>query len=272
MTVSLCIPTRGRTELLATAVKSARNAATLPDTKIVIGFDAGDEQPDLGETASVAEREDSVGAKYNRLFKAHPADIYVQGVDDLIMSNGWDEALVGANTFPEGIGAIYFGRNVSTSGALPSGFAVTHKFLEMIGGFPEQFPFWWYDTWVHEIAVMINRVTWAEIDVRLINGRGKSRGCRDIAFWQHLFDELRPSRIATAGKIIHALDEPERKKALLYYQLGTTAKALHQMGSNLRDPMEAALVEHQQGYDAPADERYMRMKRKAEAYLAVGRS
>lgn len=269
MIVSLCIPTRGRPELLKAAIESARKGAKLPDTKIVIGFDADDETKfSTGETDSIADREDSVGAKYNRLFNAEKADIYVQGVDDLFMPEGWDERLVeSATTLRDGIGAIYFKGGAITSGSLPSGFAITHEFLELINGFPEWFPFWWYDTWVHEIAVMTNRIVWADVDVKLISGRGKSRGCRDIAYWQHLFDELRPFRITLSGCIIYQLDEPTDKKALLYYNLGNTARALHQMGSNLRDPMEAMLVEQQQGYDAPADERYLRIKRKAEAWL-----
>lgn len=266
MTVALCIPTRGKPEMLRIAVEAARKGARLPDTKIVVGFDADDQTKfDTGETDSVAPREDSVGAKYNRLFREVEADIYVQGVDDLIMSDGWDEALAAATTFPDGIGAIYYGRPM---GGAPGGFALTKTFLEIIKGFPEQFPFWWYDTWIHEIANMTGRITWAQIDVQHLNGRGQTRGCRDIAFWQTFFDELRPSRIVTAANMIHEMREPEAKKALLYYQLGSIAKALHQSGSNLRDPMEARLIEQQQGHDAPADDRYKRIKSKAEAWLA----
>lgn len=272
MTVALCIPTRGRPQLLSEAVSKAISASKLPDTRVVIGYDEDDSVRlpinDAKVIASIAPREDSVGAKYNRLFRLHPADIYVQGVDDLTMADGWDESLVAANRFKDGIGIIYFGSNAQTSGSLPGSFALTHKFLELIGGFPEQFPFWWYDTWVNEIGVMTGCITFAPIDVHLIDGRGKTRGCRDIAFWQHLFDELRPSRIVTAGKIINTIDESDQKKALLYYQIGAASKALHQMGSHSRDPIQAKLLEAHQGYDAPADDRYKRIKNRAEAWLA----
>lgn len=269
--VALCIPTRGRGDTLIKTVTNAGEGALHPLTRILIAYD----DDDVGDTLPVAAnervittvsaREDSVGAKYNRLFRAHEADIYIQGADDLLHASGWDMAIAQTATkFKDGIGVVYLGKNLPMDGPLPSGgFAVTKRFLDLMGGFPEFSPFWWYDTWVSEIAMMIDRIEWAPVDAALAGGtRGKTRGLRDASFWQTLFAALRPKRAQIARNMINTMIVSSEERKALLDGIPAMCKKFEQEHDNLCDQEIATRLETMLSYDAPADERYLRIRQK----------
>lgn len=272
MTVSVCIASRGRKEMLRQTLRSLIDGMALPETQIVVALDQDDADgtvsvpfpPRERVLWSIAPREDSLGAKYNRAQQARRADLYVLWADDMVMPDaGWDTKLtVAAAHLPDNCGVVFFG---SIPGILQPGIAVTHKFVEAMGFFNvPYFPFWWHDTWIMEIATMCDRYIHADVRVELLDiTKGTSRGVREITFWAELFDRLRPSRRAVAEKIIRT---PERKAELLARLPAIEAQWLHS-NSVLRDPVRAAQLETHYSFDAPADERYLRLKAKAETML-----
>lgn len=275
MTVSLCIASRGRPELLVQAVWDALDKTERSDTKIVVALDSDDpkgsphgmpEDPRI--IISIGEREDSLGAKYNRCASIAPADLYVLWSDDIkFKEHGWDEQLFKAEqSFQDNIGVVYFG---SLPNVFQPGMAVTHKFMEAVGFFcPPYFPYWWHDTWIDEVGSLSGRIIHAYINVAVLQDlKGKSRGVREIEFWAKFFDETRQMRVDAALKIISQSTDHDWRKQQLKDQMSNVIKALEYRNSALRDPLHAKRLESYYSFDAPADERYLRIKAQAKMIL-----
>lgn len=267
MKVTLCVATRGRPSLLRQSLTATLGTSVCDETRIVVGCDedaSPDERPweitNDKIVVSVAPREDSLGAKYNRCQRAAPADLYVVGCDDTVIATpGWDARLLEvAAMFTDRLGIIYFG---NIPGVFKPGIAVTHGIVEHAGYFMQPYtPFWWHDTWIDEIGHMIGRIVRADLDVVPIGKIGASRGCREIDFWARFFDETRPLRRQTADGIIDASNDQPWRKLQLRQNLPFLEHGFLQRNSNLRSPDEARKLEAIYGFDAPADERYMRVK------------
>lgn len=208
MKLNLCIASRGNpVNLCDVIVQTDARVIDYQNTIISVALDNDDDSiPDVPDTQcqvvwDIGEREDSLGAKYNRAARNSPADVYILGADDNIFTtDGWDEKVREAmGLFPDNFGFVYFGR---LDGTLPTQMAVPQKLIEIQGSmFPEHWPFWYHDTWTDEIAHMTGRILWVDIDVKEIGGRGKTRGIQEVPFWTTLFDALRPQRVATAEKL-----------------------------------------------------------------------
>lgn len=276
MKVAVCIASRGRPELLGRAVSEILEKAELPETEIIVALD-DDDNADYGGDwrenpkikISIAPREDSLGAKYNRAKELSCADVYVMWSDDVtIITPGWDRNLISAaELFPDGMGVIYFGK---IPGTLQPGIAVTAKFIERMGFFcTPYFPFWWHDTWIDEVARLSGRIVTAPVDIAPLQDLpGKSRGVRDIAFWGQFFDALRPQRVEVARKIITDGQDPPFRKVQLAELIAPMSKMLLERNSKCSNPESAKELEKFWSFDAPADERYLRIKARAEAMLA----
>lgn len=275
--LTLLIASRGRpTELLRTITETDALIADPGRTVISVALDLDDasmtgiEPPDTRSRLvwSLSNREDSLGAKYNRAAEHAPAEIYVLGADDNVLkTEGWDLRIRETMShFGDGLGFVYFGR---LDGTLPTNMAVPHKLKEFQAGmlFPPYWPVWFHDTWVDEIAHMCGRILWTDITVDEIGGRGMSRGVRDVAFWAALFDALRVLRFQIAGKLSEA-----HNPHWLQMQLGQRHDILTMFfGSRmarLRDPYQAHQFEKRLSFDAPEDERYQRIKNQAQHMLA----
>lgn len=278
MKVNCCIPSRGRHKLVGDCVRQLLATAKLEDTRIVVGLDddeavAADTQfPGDGERAiySIEPREDSLGAKYNRCAVASPADIYVLWSDDqTITSPGWDQVLVEtAKQFTDGIGVLYFGK---VPGILQPGMAVTQGFIDQVGYFaPPYFPYWWHDTTIDEIGRLSGRIVNCDITVKMLADlKGASRGVRDIAWWANFFDATRPERIAAADRIIDSGNDQPYRRTQLRQQRAGMIRLLRERESGNRDAVTARDREKYFAFDAPADERYARVKATAQRMLEV---
>lgn len=274
MTVSICIASRGRSELLVKCVQDTLAKAECVDTRIVVALDSDDpwdaaEQLPEGVVVSVAEREDSLGAKYNRCAAMHPASVYVLWSDDVkFVDKGWDTKLNQAEqSLPDSLGVIYFG---SLPNVFQPGIAVTHRFMDAMGFFcTPYFPYWWHDTWIDEIGNLSGRIVHSDIKVAILQDlKGKSRGVRDVEFWAKFFDETRHMRVEVAEKILAESVDYEWRKEQLKHQMPNVIKFLEHRNSLLRDPLQAKRVEAHFSFDAPADERYLRIKAKAVEILS----
>lgn len=278
MTVALCLPSRGRPELLRACIHNAMKNSEVETTRIVVGLDTDDhdslhlvellkDQPKI--QVSVCERENSLGEKYNRCAAMVPADVYVLWSDDVCFaSKGWDTKIIEmACMYDDSIGAVYFGE---IPGVFQPGIAVTDEFVKHMGFLsPPFFPFWWQDTWIDEISAMTGRILRADISVACSQGLQKqSRGVLEIDFWAKVFDDTRPMRIKAANSIIDAGHDKLWRKIQLRQNIPQVASALAQRNSILRDPFHARRLEKHYSFDAPADERYYRLKAAAENMMA----
>lgn len=274
MHLSLLIASRGRpVELLRTITESDAQVADPAQTTISVALDWDDESMTAVTPPAtrcklhwhVGEREDSLGAKYNRAAAGAPAEAYVLGADDnVLVTPGWDQRLREAmGAFNEGCGFVFFGR---LDGTLPTNMAVPHRLQEIQGFlFPPFFPVWFYDTWIDEIGHLCGRILWADVKVEELGGRGMSRGVRDVAFWASLFDALRGPRLHVAAAL--ATLNPPWMQLQLEQRRDILGAFFASRMARLRDPQQAFLFEKRMSFDAPEDARYLRIKAQAEELL-----
>lgn len=276
MKVAVCLPTRGRPQLVRHAIDIMLTHSVLEDTKIVVGFDNDDEtnsnfhmRQDRKLLLSYADREDTLGAKWNRCAAQVDAELYVIWADDItIVTPGWDEKLAAAaDLFNGGVGFVFFG---NIPGTLQTGIGITRRYMDYSGFFcPPYFPYWWCDTWADEMARFTGRVVQADVSATLLQEiAGKSRGVRDVVFWGNFFQKTRPIRKRVAERIIREGDTPDWNKLHVMQFWGYLERQLDQRDSPNRDPETAKRFETQLGFDAPDDARYRRAKAAATAFLA----
>lgn len=277
MKITVSIVTRGAAPYLDTVIRAyTENATDLDNVRIVVASDnddpAWDERIDTPHEPHIiysrALREDYLGAKWNRALRIAPADIYVMTTDDTgILTKGWDAKLrESAALFQDGVGVLYFGE--AQGAVLPMVQAVTHGWADGFGGlFCEHFPYWFVDMWLHELATMTQRVLWVDIAGELVGGRGKTKGLRDLRFWNDFFDRTRPLREYQADRAIDELykGQPYRV-AQLRGRLREVALASFSWSSQYIQ-QTSAQQEGALSIDAPEDDRYLRIKAKANAYM-----
>lgn len=268
--VVVCVASRGRPELLHRTVEATLANATRPDTIVSVALDDDDAESvaaarawDLGPRVrlSVAPREDSLGAKYNRAAEISPGDLYVIATDDAeIATPGFDDRLAAAAaTLPGRLGVVYFGTMCIPS-ALPAAFAVTRRFVEAVGYLlAPHFPTWWHDTWMDEIARMSGTIAHADVAIRYPDDAEarRSRGVRDVRFWAKFFEATRPLRVQAA---LAVLADP-----VFGGQRELAPAASYNLP--LLDREHAAHIERNVAFDAPELARYSRIKLAAGAML-----
>lgn len=224
MKLVISLATRGRPAQLLDTIKRSVVNLTLPNTVVMVMVDR-DDKPTLDAFTHasldprvdvvVADREDTISAKWNRALK-EPADLYlVAADDDPYITPGYDAVLLdAARRFPDGIGMVYgHMANLSFSGVV----APTAKFVEKLGHiFPEYFPYWFVDHWTDDVARIIGRISFA--DVRTDQSRaGKTQEMREPGWWGTWFDAAYLMRRRIAHDIIvgEDFDAPHWMKANL---------------------------------------------------------
>lgn len=278
--ISLCIASRGRPKLLYDTLSATMSNSVLPGTTAIVGLDHDDDTKDRAAemVATIsrvepifADREDSLGEKYNRCSRAKVADLYVLGVDKMsFKTKGWDLIVAEqAAHFKDGIGVVFFGHpHVASSN--PASYAMTAKFREIAGYFmPPHFPFWWHDTWTTELAELTGRFRWAQVEMGFTDHAERSRGARDIAYWASVYDRMQDRRLATARRIIDRMGETPERKADLIAAFPVKCQLFLERNRPCSDPVNAAKLEAVYSFDAPEDERYIRIKRRAEILLTA---
>lgn len=287
--VVVSLPTRGEAPHLEAVARSYIELAADPEhVTVVVSVDNDDlawvnnddpvwpegrvsaMQEKLGPRAivSVAPREDCLGDKWNRALKVCPGDIYCVATDDnVVATKGWDEALrAGAALYPDDCGVIYYGE--APGAALPMCQAVTHGWADAFGGlYPSWFPFWFIDMWLDELAMMTGRMVWVDVAIRSCDGRGKTRGLRDVRYWNQFFDLTRPVREAQADQ---AIDELYKDMPWMAWRLrGKGRLALRTVFEGRSQFIYAEAVEAQatRATENPEDARYVRIKARADAYI-----
>jgi len=282
--VALVIASRGNPQALIETVKANLTTSRMPTTKIVIGLDEDD--PTLEETLSllrglnrgnvygvVNPRQDSLGAVYNLCAADIAADLYINAADDAVIATAaWDVRLLqNLAQFPDGICTIAFGK-MPVQSMLPALMATSRKLIDKMGFWLQPYtPFWWTDTWLFEVSVMIGRVLHVDLDVAHVgNGGVATRGMRDVSWWAAFFDAMRAERARVAKSILadDDLESSPEAKAMLIGRLDDLCASFAQSNAVLRDEQHVNSNVVRMAHDAPDDPRYRRIKARAEELLA----
>lgn len=227
MTLSILLTARSRPELLRWTVETTVPNIREPDTYLIIAID-DDDSDETRQVAiklakkhscvavSILPREDTLGAKVNRILSIVPADVYLHMVDYRPhLTPGFDTKIIeAAKLFPDGIGVVY---NHMANLSFPEINAVTHGLVEHMGYFyPPYFPYWFVDHWLDDIARLIGRIAVADVQTDGSRRPG-THDRRDVAWWATFFDAGVLHRRKMAHAIINSeeFQEPQWRKELL---------------------------------------------------------
>lgn len=271
MTLSIILAARGRPELLRRTIAVTTANIREPDTKFIIALDDDDHDTIAAARffeplvpylhVSVEPREDTLGAKFNRVLTAAPADTYLAMVDYAPhVTVGFDTRInEAAALFPDGIGVVY---NHMANLSFPQINAVTRGLVERMGYlYPPYFPYWFIDHWLDDIARLIGRIAVADVWIDTSQRPG-TMDRRDVAFWATFYDAGMAHRRRIARDIIRSDDflEPEWRKKLLL----THHPLIEERSTGINDSARA--IQWPVPPEAP-DERYLRAKAAARALL-----
>ena len=207
-------------------------------------------------------REDSFGAKYNRILEIAPADVYLPMADYAPhVTPGFDtKILEAASLFPDGIGVVYnHWANLSFTDidGMTSGLVKKLGYL-----YPPYFPYWFVDHWVDDIVKLIGRISFADVWLDKSQRPG-THDRREVAWWATFFDAGVVHRRNLARSIIESDDflEPEWRKKLLLSD--------YHMLIEERSKLTNDSARQTQWHKAPeaVDERYKRIKAVAQGLL-----
>lgn len=219
MNLTIGVVTRGRPELIEWTVRETVKNIELPGTRLIVLGDHDDEKlfsvrfPEK-VIVDIDEREDSVGAKWNRMTRIAPADGYLTMVDYAPnLTPGFDRKIVQAlGRFPDGVGVLC---NHLANLSFPIAQVVTSKFVEIAGGvYTEHFPYWFVDHWLDDVAKMIGRLSFVDFKVD-VSKRPGTQDMREPCLWAALYDGLQDEREALAERLLAQMDEPEWRKEIL---------------------------------------------------------
>lgn len=272
----ISLATRGRPQQLIDTIKRSVANRVLPETRMIVMVD-DDDQPTIDALAgffrvtderimcSVKPREDTIAAKWNRAPHLMNADLYlVAADDDPYITPGYDAKLIeAAERFPDGIGMVY-GRmaNASFSGVV----APTRNLVDKLGHiFPEYFPYWFVDHWTDDIARMIGRVSFADVQTDQKNA-GKTQEMREPGWWATFFDAGYLMRRKIAHDIIRSDDfqTPQWHKEILLRHHPLIEYRSRWVNDHVRAVSQQ--LEAQSGL-SNLDARYQRVKQRAIAMV-----
>jgi hypothetical protein len=272
MSLSILLTARSRPELLRwTVATTVRNIQEM-DTRLIVAADE-DDTPETIATAwelaekyhfvevSVRPREETLGAKVNRVLTIAPADVYLHMVDYRPhLTPGFDtKILEAASLFPDGIGVVY---SHMANLSFPEINAVTAGLVKHMGYFyPPYFPYWFVDHWLDDIARLIGRIAVADVQTDGSRRPG-TMDRRDVAWWATFYDAAVIHRRKMAHAIINSDEFQEsewRKKLLLSHH-----PLIEERSKMIND---SARTTRWQFPPEPVDDRYRRAKSAAQAAL-----
>jgi hypothetical protein len=287
--VCICIPSRGRKESLERVVTDMVPKCVREDTYFVVAMDADDPEQDHAWARgkswvpmprigfSIAPRESTIGARYDRCLKLVPgAALYIPHADDsVILEFGFDQTLMDAiSLFPDHVGMVEFpGHGAGYEFGFGIGGGMARLFNTI--GVP-CFPYWWEETWWGEVGRLSGKLIRRESVNMVPLGAGSvaearsiaktTTGLRDVAWWAEFFDRTRPIRINQACDLI-AGDAPYRQEQIKA-SWPLQCDHFREVNKRLRDPVKAARWEAEfKGASGVDEARYQKTKAEAEAYL-----
>lgn len=278
--LTLIIATRERPERLVKMLDQTAPNIKRGDTKVLICVDDDDketiaalgkviEKDDPNIVVSVKPREDTRGEKYDRALTEAPNFLYVPAHDSCpCLTPGFDEILIKkAKLFPDGIGVVH--SPMIHKGTFPPAWqGMTAKWVEKVGYiYNPDYPFWFIDHEVHDLARMVGRYFLANIHIEP-DHPGKTIRLHDLLFWCGYYDLMALERRAKARAIIDSPDflTPDWQKADLRENYLKFENEGRRINNSVRK--DAADIEARRGLGTPTDEGYLRAKARAEQKLS----
>ena len=267
MKLTCVLATRGRPHMLLDTLRETLRHIALPDTRIMVAADSDDHgtlaalhalanEPRI--IASVRDREDDLGSKFNRALDEAPADVYSHMVDYAPFTTpGFDRNLMDvAAKIPDNIGVINC-RMPTLCFTASQG--ITHGLAARLGFiYPPYFPYWFVDHWVDDVARLIGRLFYVD-NAMDCSRRPGTQELREPGWWATFFDLLAPMRRRQAEAIIRSDDfvSPQWQKDLLIAAFPMLEHRSRWINEKVRE-QDANMVS---GFGAgPKDERYARVK------------
>lgn len=198
----------------------------------------------------------SLGAVWNKMASLAKPDVYALVIDRaLCITPNWDMVIAEAyNSDPKRV----FWWTTNHGPVIP---IVPYAWKEAAGQiFTDYFPFWFDDTWLHELSALVyglpNYMIPATCCIRKKNPMTKR--LRDLRFWMDFFIAKRPERIAHAAKIREKFGLPE-----------PDMKPFEEWAGQETAKWDASwkIWEEVMGDKSEPDETYIAAKRRAEEFL-----
>lgn len=276
--LSVLIPSRGRPDKLLRCVQSLLVDHQIPDgVEIVIGFDDDDElyQHSANLIQSLAlhpsQLQVRLGPRCHTLAQLlnemadHSTGKWVMGFcDDLTFEDErWHEKiLAGAAKLPRGLGIAFPCDPLHPN--FPSLPVVSRHSIKALGYYMAPgFPFWFTDTWWNEIGIITGLRVECDVLVHNPDGKGKTHGLKDVAFWRDFFDATRPMRLKDALNLARAAyndGSPEITRMMA--ELPQRQQYCVQLMDQIRNPQVIAALE-KDGSDSQPGPHYEEVKQMA---------
>ncbi len=273
MTFTLNLITRNRPEFLLKTVKHTVGNLSRDDTCYMISVDDDDvatlevvtelKHVDPRIFVNIKPREDAIGDKWSRALEV-PASLYgIQGDYRPFLTPGFDQKMLDAAfVFPDGIGGVYTHMD---NASFASTIAMTHGLVQKLGYmFPSIYPYWFVDHAIKDILELIDRISFADVELGYISQKPATQEQREVVFWATLFDCQRIQRRREALAIIESPDfqEPEWRKNLLRRHY-----PLIEYKSQCINDLVRAIFEKDTQPPPHGGERYVRVKQRALAEM-----
>jgi cellulose synthase/poly-beta-1,6-N-acetylglucosamine synthase-like glycosyltransferase len=205
--ISVLIPERGRPEMLERAICSLIDTAGPEERyEILVFIDSDDpewadrEPFEHSRTRYMRRpRPITLGEKLNEMARAATGSVFWFVANDYIMKTaGWPAIFrQAAARLPNKIGIPYVTDDMHPGHALFP--LITREMMEVVGfAFAPWYPTWFIDTHWDEIGIMSDLRFQVPVEIEAPEGRGKTHGMIDLAFWVNAFNELRPTRMRDA--------------------------------------------------------------------------
>jgi hypothetical protein len=278
MRLTLIIGTRGRPDALLASVKTTLANVRRGDTRVLLCVDLDDAvtldalhrlPADERLIVSAKAREDSRGEKCGRAFTEAPADLYAVGHDCTpILTPGFDQIIAqcAETCFPDGIGVV---NSPMANASFPIMQTITAKLAQKLGYiYNPAYPFWFIDHELDDIARMLGRNPYVEIEIEHLSTRpAKTLRLRDLDFWTRYMDLTTVERRQLVHAIIDGEDfiAPPHVKAVLKAAHPAIEARSFNINHSVRS--QAGIIEAQRGERGPPDPGYQRLKYAAEEKL-----
>jgi glycosyltransferase involved in cell wall biosynthesis len=284
--ISILLLTRKRPEGLRRVLDSLQETTERPAyLEVVVSADADDDETrhlldnlpayDFITKGAVRPRPDAVTEVYNGQYAISTGDIISVCPDDVVFNTkGWDD--ITRHSFRDLIGPAQLGIAFPWDEQVGFNFAtaphMTRQCIEyhrqLLGFYmPPWFPFWFADTWWDEIGLLMGCHLQMPWGVNTPDGKGLTRGLRDLPFWADVFDATRGMRLRAVRKLIDAAYwDREGLRQTLQHTLDDRAMLCLGLTQRYRDPEIIATLQGQ-AEETEASPRYLRAKATAEALL-----
>lgn len=270
MKIVVAIPSRSRPlALIGSVMASWRLSSGTNDVEYVIGVDKGDTETldacmrltkEVPLSVCIAPPPTTLAAVSNLMVRQSEGADAVTVLSDRIfaVTDAWDTIIAGGvHNYPKRV--LWWSCEWDHGCIAP---VMSKAWLEASRwsyALTDTYPFWFIDTALQEIDLMINGGPSLKIRCAYSGARGKTTNGRDFAFWFRVFAAERPKRRTEARRIAARMGQENLCED----------ERVEQFFAKFDDEMQtrSADFEKRFGDDRPPDESYLAAKARAENIL-----